>query len=122
MKRTIGLSLSAFLLVLTAGSVYASNENQGISDLRAQKTTESSYCNPGLHHCEAPFTIGRDNMAKPDGSDNNYCNPGSHRCEAPFSTNPDNISNQYEKDKKYCNPNSRKCNAPFTIGNDHINR
>ena len=122
MKRTIFFALSTFLLAMTASSVYASTEHTGMSDLRVQKTANASYCNPGSHRCEAPFTIGRDNIAKPDGSDKIYCNPGSHRCEAPFSTGRDNIAKPDGTDKNYCNPNSRKCNAPFTTGHDNINQ
>lgn len=59
----------------------------------AQASQEkASYCNPGYHSCEAPFTIGKDKIAPPDGQDKNYCNPGYHSCEAPFTIGKDHIN------------------------------
>ncbi|KLW85409.1 hypothetical protein SP99_04571 [Enterobacter sp. BIDMC92] len=122
MKRTIFFTLSTFLMAMTTCPVYASTENTSMSDLRVQKTIDSSYCNPGLHRCEVPFTIGKGNNAKPDGTDKNYCNPNSVKCNAPFTIDRDHIAKSDGTDKRYCNPNSIKCNAPFTTGYKYMNQ
>lgn len=95
-------------LIVTAltSAAYASNE---------------SYCNPGLHHCEAPFTAGKDKISPAVNEGNSYCNPGLHSCEAPFTAGKDKIVTGTEPDSNRCNPNDHRCEAPFTIRDDHIN-